>query len=1015
MNTRAQSESIGAILLVGVVVISVATVGAFALSSIDSDQRDFEATIEVTTDSISIVHAGGDPVAFSDLVIVVRVDGSTTTRIQPDASELEVGDGDDIFEPGERWINDSVSYATDELVTVRLFDAKTQLSKDSQYPKLASNGTSETTAPNVTVNHPNGGETVSDGDTVTIQWTATDANSGVNSVDLAYSTDGGSTWSDVATDIANDGRYDWEVSSADTTHALVRITVSDSAGNIASDTSDATFTIGSSAPSVNVNAPNGGETVRGGETSTISWSATDPVTGVSTVGIAYSSDNGATWTTLTAETANDGSYDWTVPGLNTTEVLIRVNATNDAGKTANDTSNSTFTIDSDEPTVEHVSPNSSEPTYTQSGQNVTVSWNTSDATTSVTNVSVNIRNDSTMLVNTTELAANGTAGLLVPEGTAKGNYSVVVEAIDAVGNSQVVEVEDAVVVDDTSPGVELRVEDQSSSGFFLYVEEYRFTWSASDSNLDRTELIVYRDGNQVDSFTSSTGDQTRLFEYFGRAETEYRFELTATDRAGNTAQIEITDQSDGEPDGWQTATGGGNEAGSQAPSASFSNSPASPTLDESVSFDASNSTDPDGGNLSYEWDFGDGSPNVTGVSPTHSYNTTGNYTVTLTVTDDEDEVTTTTKQVEVEPEFVTAVNTGGIKYTTADGTTYQGDPACSMFGGQAYSVSSGQEITNTSDDPLYRTECYGTSLTYDNRSIENGQYVVTLQFAEIYFNSNDSRVFDVEVDGRTVIDDLDIHERVGHNRALTLTVPVNVTDGGGLSITFESQGSDGKNNAKISAFKLERIGPAPADTTPPSVSVDAPNDGEVFAGGETTTIEWTATDSGSGVNSVDVAYSAENGANWTTVATEEPNDGSYDWTVPEVNTTEALVRVTATDSTGNSANDQSDATFTIDNAAPTVRITSIQENTQGKSGNVDTVDVTFVPDDELTNLENATVTLYFDGTEQASTQVDLNGDEGQEVTVSFDGSNNNPDQIRVVVTAYDELGNSGIAEDSKGS
>jgi len=33
MNERAQSESIGVILLVGVVVISVATVGAFALSN----------------------------------------------------------------------------------------------------------------------------------------------------------------------------------------------------------------------------------------------------------------------------------------------------------------------------------------------------------------------------------------------------------------------------------------------------------------------------------------------------------------------------------------------------------------------------------------------------------------------------------------------------------------------------------------------------------------------------------------------------------------------------------------------------------------------------------------------------------------------------------------------------------------------------------------------------------------------------------------------------------------------
>jgi len=133
MNERAQSESIGVILLVGVVVISVATVGAFALSNIDSDQRDFDATIEVTTDSITIAHAGGDPVPFSELLIVVRVDGNTT-RIRPEASDLETGDSDELFEPGERWVNDSVPYSTDELVTVRLFDANTQLSEETQYP-----------------------------------------------------------------------------------------------------------------------------------------------------------------------------------------------------------------------------------------------------------------------------------------------------------------------------------------------------------------------------------------------------------------------------------------------------------------------------------------------------------------------------------------------------------------------------------------------------------------------------------------------------------------------------------------------------------------------------------------------------------------------------------------------------------------------------------------------------------------------------------------------------------------
>ena len=54
-----------------------------------------------------------------------------------------------------------------------------------------------------------------------------------------------------------------------------------------------------------------------------------------------------------------------------------------------------------------------------------------------------------------------------------------------------------------------------------------------------------------------------------------------------------------------------------------------------VAFDGSGSFDPDGGNITqYDWDFGDGNTG-TGVSPSHTYATMGDYTVTLTVVDDE--------------------------------------------------------------------------------------------------------------------------------------------------------------------------------------------------------------------------------------------------------------------------------------------------------------------------------------------------------------------------------------------
>ncbi|MDI6708628.1 MAG: PKD domain-containing protein, partial [Candidatus Thermoplasmatota archaeon] len=52
-----------------------------------------------------------------------------------------------------------------------------------------------------------------------------------------------------------------------------------------------------------------------------------------------------------------------------------------------------------------------------------------------------------------------------------------------------------------------------------------------------------------------------------------------------------------------------------------------------ITFDGSNSYDPDGNIVSYEWDFGD-SENASGAVVTHWYTAVGEYNVTLTVTDD---------------------------------------------------------------------------------------------------------------------------------------------------------------------------------------------------------------------------------------------------------------------------------------------------------------------------------------------------------------------------------------------
>jgi PKD repeat protein len=89
-----------------------------------------------------------------------------------------------------------------------------------------------------------------------------------------------------------------------------------------------------------------------------------------------------------------------------------------------------------------------------------------------------------------------------------------------------------------------------------------------------------------------------------------------------------------------------NLAVGEPPVASFTFSPASPLVDETVTFDASTSSDPDGTIVSWDWDFGD-LATASGEIVTHSYSAADTYTVTLTVTDDDGLTDTTTQAVTV--------------------------------------------------------------------------------------------------------------------------------------------------------------------------------------------------------------------------------------------------------------------------------------------------------------------------------------------------------------------------------
>ncbi len=161
---------------------------------------------------------------------------------------------------------------------------------------------------------------------------------------LEYSTDGGATFTTIAAGLANSGSYNWTVPSTPSANALVRVVVRDAVGNTGSDISDAAFTISDqTAPSVTVNSPNGGETWIIGAMRDVTWSASDNVA-VASVELLYSTDNGASYTSIATVPGNTTSYAWTIPDAATTTALVKAVATDAAGNMAADVSDATFTI-----------------------------------------------------------------------------------------------------------------------------------------------------------------------------------------------------------------------------------------------------------------------------------------------------------------------------------------------------------------------------------------------------------------------------------------------------------------------------------------------------------------------------------------------------------------------------------------------------------------------------------------------------------------------------------------------
>lgn len=185
--------------------------------------------------------------------------------------------------------------------------------------------------------------------------------------------------------------------------------------------------------------------------------------------------------------------------------------------------------------------------------------------------------------------------------------------------------------------------------------------------------------------------------------------------------------------------------------------------------------------------------------------------------------------------YVYRVNSGGADYVDEWGSKWSADRALPHYAGNEYWGSSSwtsafnnmpaffasQRRTNaaikgTKDWELFRSFRYGLNQLYYQFPLPNGNYEVELYFAEPWLGIGGSmkaagmRLFDVAVNGQTLIKDLDIWKEAGPNNALKKTVTAKVSNGL-MSISFPNTKAGQAIIAAIAIASVnKKIKPAPA-------------------------------------------------------------------------------------------------------------------------------------------------------------------------------------------------------------
>ena len=165
------------------------------------------------------------------------------------------------------------------------------------------------------------------------------------------------------------------------------------------------------------------------------------------------------------------------------------------------------------------------------------------------------------------------------------------------------------------------------------------------------------------------------------------------------------------------------------------------------------------------------------------------------------------------PPYTLRVNAGGTNYTDTLGRIWLEDRQYEPYGWGATAgpvASVNHPITGTEDDLLYQTARWHWAPFSYQFDLPNGGYRLTLHWAETYWQGVGKRVFDVKMEGATILANLDIYALVGYDTAYSRSFDVGVQDGQ-LNLDF----SGTRDNPFVCAIEIVPLGsqaPTPSAT-----------------------------------------------------------------------------------------------------------------------------------------------------------------------------------------------------------